>query len=42
MPRHARLDAPGTLHRVIGRGLERGAIVHDDSDPGASVTRLGS
>jgi len=23
MPRHARLDAPGTLHHVMGRGLKR-------------------
>lgn len=22
MPRKARLDAPGTLHHVIGRGIE--------------------
>jgi hypothetical protein len=21
MPRHARLDAPGTIHHVIGRGI---------------------
>ena len=42
MPRHARLDAPGTLHHVIIRGLERGAIVKDDQDRGAFVTRLGT
>src|SRR3989304_1133041 len=41
MPRHARLDAPGTLHHVIIRGLERGAIVKDDPDRAAFVTRLG-
>ncbi|MFC1817074.1 helix-turn-helix domain-containing protein [Thermodesulfobacteriota bacterium] len=23
MPRHARLDAPGTLHHIIVRGIER-------------------
>lgn len=33
MPRQARLDAPGTLHHVIIRGLERRAIVQDDTDP---------
>ncbi|MBI4840902.1 MAG: transposase [candidate division NC10 bacterium] len=42
MPRHARLDAPGTLHHVIIRGLERGAIVKDDVDRAAFVTRLGA
>ncbi len=41
MPRQARLDAPGTLHHVIIRGLERGAIVKDDADRAAFVTRLG-
>jgi putative transposase len=42
MPRQARLDAPGTLHHVIIRGLERGAIVKDDVDREAFVTRLGA
>jgi REP element-mobilizing transposase RayT len=41
MPRQARLDAPGTLHHVIVRGLERGAIVKNDADRAAFVTRLG-
>ncbi len=41
MPRQARLDSPGTLHHVIIRGLERGAIVRDDVDRAAFVTRLG-
>ena len=41
MPRQARLDAPGTLHHVIVRGLERGMIVRDDTDRDAFVTRLG-
>ncbi|MEW6512342.1 MAG: transposase, partial [Bacteroidota bacterium] len=26
MPRQARLDAPGTLHHVIARGIERRKI----------------
>jgi hypothetical protein len=30
MPRQARLDAPGTLHHVIIRGIERKEIVKDD------------
>ena len=42
MPRQARLDAPGTLHHVIIRGLERGAIVKDDTDREAFATRLGT
>jgi putative transposase len=32
MPRHARLDAPGTLHHVMGRGIERTQIFRSDSD----------
>jgi REP element-mobilizing transposase RayT len=41
MPRQARLDAPGTLHHVILRGLERGRIVADEEDREAFVARLG-
>ena len=32
MPRIARLDAPGTLHHVIIRGIERRKIADDDKD----------
>ena len=32
MPRRARLDAPGTLHHVIVRGIERRRIVDDAAD----------
>ena len=32
MPRQARLDAPGTLHHVIVRGIEGRRIVDDDED----------
>jgi putative transposase len=42
MPRQARLDAPGTLHHVILRGLERGLILQDDVDREAFVARLGT
>src|SRR3970282_1230275 len=42
MPRQARLDAPGTLHHVIVRGIERGRIVADARDRGAFLTRLGA
>jgi REP element-mobilizing transposase RayT len=41
MPRRARLDVPGTLHHVICRGIERQAIVRDDTDRAALVERLG-
>jgi putative transposase len=40
MPRQARLDAPGTVHHVILRGLERGQIVADGEDRAAFLTRL--
>ena len=41
MPRHARLDAPGALHQVICRGIERQPIVRDDTDRAAFVELLG-
>lgn len=41
MPRQARLDAPGTLHHVIVRGIERGKIVADRQDRTAFVARMG-
>lgn len=41
MPRGPRLDAPGTLHHVIFRGIEKGLIVRDDRDRQALVARLG-
>jgi hypothetical protein len=42
MPRGARLDAPGTLHHVIFRGIERGAIFINDEDRKEFMRRLGS
>ena len=42
MPRQARLDAPGTLHHVMLRGIERRAIVTDDADRHEFVRRLGA
>lgn len=42
MPRCPRLDAPGTLHHVIARGIEKGLIVRDDEDRNAFVARLGN
>jgi hypothetical protein len=32
MPRRARLDAFGTVHHVISRGIEKRRIVDDDGD----------
>jgi len=39
MPRQARLDAPGTLHHVILRGIERRSIVMDAEDRRQFVER---
>ncbi|NTV02591.1 MAG: hypothetical protein HGB04_07380 [Chlorobiaceae bacterium] len=41
MPRGARLDAPGTLHHVIIRGIEQGMIVRDDDDRQELLGRMG-
>jgi REP element-mobilizing transposase RayT len=41
MPRQARLDASGTLHHVIIRGIEKRKIVDDKYDRKNFVTRLG-
>lgn len=40
MPRGPRLDAPGIVHHVMARGIERRVIFRDDVDRGAFVTRL--
>ena len=42
MPRGARLDAPGTLHHVMVRGIEGKNIVTDDEDRGFFVSRMGN
>ena len=41
MPRQARLDAPGTLHHVMIRGIERSPIFKDDQDRQDFVSRTG-
>ncbi|MFI5341562.1 MAG: hypothetical protein ACHQ7N_17205 [Candidatus Methylomirabilales bacterium] len=41
IPRRAQLDAPGTLHHVILRGIERGQIVADGEDRESFLARLG-
>jgi len=42
MPRLARLDAPGVLHHVMGRGIERRKIFRSDSDRSDFIERLSS
>ena len=41
MPRQARIDAPGALHHVIVRGIERRTIFKDNIDRYAFLQRLG-
>jgi putative transposase len=41
MPRKARVDAPGALHHIICRGIERRKIFIDDADKNNLVARLG-
>jgi len=41
MPRQARIDAPGAVHHIIARGIERGKIFRDDQDREVFITRLG-
>ncbi len=40
MPRLARLDAPGILHHVMGRGIERKEIFYNDTDRSDFIDRL--
>ena len=41
MPRKARIDAPGALHHIIVRGINRKKIFFDDADRDALLDRLG-
>ncbi len=41
MPRQTRIDAPGALHHVIGRGTEGSKIFRDDEDRKNFLRRLG-
>jgi REP element-mobilizing transposase RayT len=41
MPRQARLDAPGTLHHVMIRGIEGANIFWDDKDREHFLLRVG-
>jgi putative transposase len=42
MPRQARIDAPGAIHHIICRGMERRKIFWDDTDRDFFVSRLGT
>ena len=41
MPRQSRIDAPGALHHVMIRGIERTAIFRDDKDRDSFLDRFG-
>ena len=41
MPRSARIDAPGVLHHIIGRGIERRDVFLGDADRDDFIERLG-
>ena len=41
MPRKARIDAPGAMHHIIIRGIERKAIFKDNADRANFFERLG-
>ena len=40
MPRLARLDAPGVLHHIMIRGIERQKIFRSDKDRDDLIERL--
>ncbi len=40
MPRKSRIDAPGALHHIIVRGIERRKVFADDMDRNNFVDRL--
>ena len=41
MPRKSRIDAPGALHHVIARGINRQKVFADDRDRHNFLDRLG-
>ena len=41
MPKKARIDAPGALHHIIIRGIERQTIFKDNADWENFLERLG-
>jgi hypothetical protein len=40
MARKSRIDAPGALHHIIARGIERSKIFRDDTDRNNFLDRL--
>jgi REP element-mobilizing transposase RayT len=42
MPRKARIDAPGALHHIIVRGIEKRKIFNDHTDRQSFIERLGA
>jgi REP element-mobilizing transposase RayT len=40
MPRKSRIDAPGALHHVVARGIDRGKIFQDPVDKRNFIERL--
>lgn len=42
MPRKARIDAPGAMHHIIVRGIEKRDIFKDNSDRQSFIERLGN
>jgi REP element-mobilizing transposase RayT len=42
MPRTSRIDAPGALHHIIARGIDRKRIFKDDADRDNFLDRLGN
>jgi putative transposase len=42
MPRKSRIDAPGALHHIIARGIERSTIFRDKTDHNRFLDRLGT
>jgi len=40
MPRQARIDAPGALHHIVIRGIERRRIFADDTDREDFIERM--
>ena len=42
MPRRSRIDAPGALHHIVVRGIERKPIFKGDADRDHFLERLGN
>ncbi len=42
MPRKSRLDAPGAVHHLVVRGIDRGLIFRDEQDRDRFIERLGA